>query len=151
MHKIAKAAATVTLFGLLSPLIGTTLIFLYARLAMPGNKHIPIPLTDFLQSIIEFGIPASIGGLVFFLSVRLLSRHSSSGLSTLSRGFAGAGSLAIIFMIPAVSRLMTHRHLHRVFLLIAVLAAIAGFVLGLACPKAWLHLDSRTQNRSSAG
>jgi hypothetical protein len=145
MNTFARAIAIVAFFGIVSPVLGFALFI--GLEAMRANEHdLFVNLSDFLESIKDFGLPAA-GSGVLFTAIIYGGLGAWRALSSLFfRSALAAICLLLVFGVPFVVRLVNHHQASALFGLVAGIAAVVGFIIGGVYPKQLL--PRRHQNAS---
>ena len=140
---VIRAIGVVAFFAVLAPIIGMLSIALLALLNSHSRAHWFFPPPgDFVESILEFGVPSAFAGVLFFIAVRRLQRRSITVGRFLRAALAGAAFAAVIG-IPLLAHAIQYSHVSKNGFFFVVLAAVCGLIVGLACPPSWLAPDGQ--------
>ena len=145
MSSLLRAIAAISFFGLLGPMAGFALflVLVLATSSRPAHVLSPFPFYDFISCISEFGIPATISGIIFLGFAWSYSRVFSGVPPRAFRALGAALSFALVFCSPIVWDLATRGVLARRWWLFLALPTGAGLLVGLVLPKSWLLSSGR--------
>jgi hypothetical protein len=139
-----RAIGVSAFFAVLAPILGILSVALIGWLHT-HHSHLQdffLSPGDLLDSVLYFGGPSAVAGLLFFATIYQL-RARSLRIGLLWRATFGAAAFAVVVGAPLLARSIQYSHFSKNGLWFVALATICGLVVGLGCPSSWLVPDQK--------
>lgn len=143
MKKQFLIICSIAYFTLLAPPNGLILFWLYS-ITVYNFGQFSFPWKDILYSVVEFWIPALIGGVLFAIAAFPMGNLQPFMKSRLSRLVVAASAFFIVFLVPIIQKMLAGHKINRTLFLLPILGGITGAVLGWCFPKWILPIKNKS-------